>query len=392
MLPQIRSGRAGLHAFLSTPLWSREYDDVFAGRIITFREGPIENRSYRVLRSISTAGNNHELIIELESDVTAAEIADITAGIEMWINGRPRNSPGLGFDGTNVNQLAVKDSFGMPIGYDLPVALQPNHLTAAVDKSTVFAAGQGDFDESYDAPDFNNWFLSYRFVDEAGNATVIPSFHRPSVINYILNEEADWQAPVGTMPYGNVMASIARATMRPLPIFQNQLGTHSALNERFTGGNANFALRVPLQVNNPARLDQIAKVLAGSASVVDPYDVDNDGDGVTDSVWIDLRLPVITSPEGKLIKPLVAVMIEDLGGRLNVNAHSNYALVNSGVGLLNQGNRWASLPTNPFVLRGLGFGPAEINLPARYDSASNSAVAKLGQCPGPLSPGALLGT
>ncbi len=339
----------------------REYDDVFAGRIITFRDGPVENRSYRVLRSISLAGNNHELIIELEPDIVVAEI---TTGLEIWINGRPRNSPGLGFETGSgaISQLTTKDSFGTPVGYNLPVALQPNHLTAAVDKSTLFAAGQGDFDESYDAADFNNWFLSYRHVDALGNATVIPSFHRPSVINYILNEEADWQAPVGIAPYDNVMASIARATMRPLPIFADQFGNTNAINEKFTGGNANFALRIPMDVNSPARLDQIAKVLTGS--VLDPYDVDNDGDGETDSIWMDIRLPVFTSPEGKLIKPLVAVMIEDLGGRLNVNAHSNYALVNSIYGLSNQGNRWAGLPANPFVFRGLGFGPAEINLPA----------------------------
>ncbi|MEZ6076519.1 MAG: hypothetical protein R3C56_12925 [Pirellulaceae bacterium] len=52
-----------------------------------------------------------------------------------------------------------------------------------------------------------------------------------------------------------------------------------------------------------------------------PWDVDNDGDGVNDSVWVDLDLPVITSgAEGKLLKMMTAYYIEDLDNRLDLNA------------------------------------------------------------------------
>lgn len=46
-------------------------------------------------------------------------------------------------------------------------------------------------------------------------------------------------------------------------------------------------------------------------------DVDNDGDGVADGIWIDDFLP--ERPDGSEVR--VSLLVLDLGGRLNVNAH-----------------------------------------------------------------------
>ena len=54
---------------------------------------------------------------------------------------------------------------------------------------------------------------------------------------------------------------------------------------------------------------------------VGPWDVDNDNDGVPDSVWVDLGDPVAQAEDGTLYKPLYAFLIVDLDSRLNVNAH-----------------------------------------------------------------------
>ena len=56
-----------------------------------------------------------------------------------------------------------------------------------------------------------------------------------------------------------------------------------------------------------------------STSPTPPWDVDNDGDGVPDSVWIDLGYPVQSTADGRLYKPLFAILCLDLDGRLNVN-------------------------------------------------------------------------
>ena len=53
----------------------------------------------------------------------------------------------------------------------------------------------------------------------------------------------------------------------------------------------------------------------------DPLNVDNDGDGNPDSIWIDPGYPVQTDIDGRRYKNLVAYMVLDMDGRFNVNAH-----------------------------------------------------------------------
>ena len=52
-------------------------------------------------------------------------------------------------------------------------------------------------------------------------------------------------------------------------------------------------------------------------------EVDNDGDGISDSIWIDLGYPVQTDSLGRQYKPLAAYMVLDLEGRFNLNVHGN---------------------------------------------------------------------
>ncbi|EMI42575.1 hypothetical protein [Rhodopirellula sp. SWK7] len=345
-------------------LSTEDISDLYTGRVITFTSGNLNGRSFRILRSISTAAGSHDLIVSANAE--SGSLVPV-AGDTLWMNGVPRNAVGVGYDGTNVTSTApVSTSAYGNVGFSLPVALQPNLLDTSIDKSTFIATDGSDFDESYDAADFNNWFLSYR----QSNGIVIPSFHRPSVINYLLNETTTWDSPP-TNAYSDVVASIARGTFRPIPIAEDQLRTtgSDAVHSRFTGGNPSYALRAPLPMRGTgspadytaarARLNQLA-----SALIEGPWDVDNDFDGVADSVWIDMGLPFVTSPEGKLLKPLIAPMIRDLSGRLNVNAHGNYALINQGAGLNEAVTDWAGTTgANQFAFRGLGFGPAEINIP-----------------------------
>ena len=98
--------------------------------------------------------------------------------------------------------------------------------------------------------------------------------------------------------------------MRPLPEdhrqFNGQQPDHTELVDR-------------QQSYKPASIRCWTRELTGHVS----WDVDNDGDGVPDSVWVDLGMPVRTTADGRLYKPLFAILCVDLDGRLNLNAHGS---------------------------------------------------------------------
>ncbi|MFK8111208.1 MAG: hypothetical protein AB8B91_03365 [Rubripirellula sp.] len=413
--------------FIDAADGSLNIDDLYSNRVITFTQGPLRNRSFRVIRSTYVVASTGEwlehdsLYVDLPEDLIDANAGiqevfalfyrdtdgdgDVDAtdtaagGYEFVLNGAPRNSRGIGLSGTQIDQDVgdnpTQTQFGVnpslptstntgpnpPVGYDaVAVSLQPNHLGSEVDKSQL----GGDFDESYDAADYNNWFLSHttRTFDASGTlrTVTIPSFHRPSIINYLLNEETDWSS-AGNAEFSNIVASLQRSTFRPLPLANNALSGGSGIlspsfNSRFTGGIANYALRSPISLPTnttelAGRLDQLAKALTEG-----PFDVDNDLDGFAESIWIDLRLPMMTAPDGRLIRPLIAPMIEDLGGRLNVNAHHSPAVSSIETGVSSTNARYAQtrrLNEIRRTFRGLGHGPAEISILAK-DALGNDLL------------------
>ncbi|MEC7680652.1 MAG: hypothetical protein VX694_15380, partial [Planctomycetota bacterium] len=361
--------RIGVSVVGSPPPHIRRYDGVFAGLVLTL---PVQSdsptRSFRIASSRYQTADNHYLIIKLDDGTT---VGDITIGRSAIVNGRARNGKSASYrDATNGGSAATtKNALGGIA--DLPIALQPNQIYpgASNNKSPINDNGASDFDEDYDAADYNNWFLSHRV--DASSGDVIPSFHRPSVINYLLNQAGASNTP-------DLFASLARATFRPLPF--------ASLNNRsFTGGNPNYALRVPYDANaiSPAKMQQLLTALIDGQ-----WDVDNDSDGNADSIWIDLGIPEFVTREGKLIKPLVAPMIEDLSGRLNLNAHGNPQLSQlanvAGIGASNNVYWAREVPTalqpNPplptRLFRGNGWGPAEITLPTMTGPDGTDLLAK----------------
>ena len=207
---------------------------------------------------------------------------------DMW--GHDDTRP---FSGTGVDSGDATDN-------DVPYALQPNPrgwLTGTdfdtLDSNFVTAL-DGGTDEDYDAPDFDNPALA--IMDESG-AVTRPSFHDPWLFNYLENEET-WN-----------VALRRRISFRPL----------TEDHTDFDGGNSGFD------------------------AITGPWDIDNDGDGKADSVWIYTGDPAQLSTDGQQIVPLYAILLVDLDGRLNANLHSHGTLV-AGSGT------------------GFGTGPAEISL------------------------------
>ena len=97
---------------------------------------------------------------------------------------------------------------------------------------------------------------------------------------------------------------------------------------KYAGGNPDYTTMLRPNKNdhptfyqntNPSFNPTWDGVTAGQGQ----WDVDNDGDGIADSVWVDLGFPVRAAADGRLYKPLFAILCVDLDGRLNLNAHGN---------------------------------------------------------------------
>lgn len=391
----------------------------------------------------------HRLIYD--GNVTAAHVGGTAtppvAYAGFYINGRIQNGVGLGWDrprsafnttsgpnfnlhemvSTELNVNVVKDQTATStpgpnefpfrnqpyevaasgvLGVDLPVAYQgfygmhrlaPDFNVQTQLQSFITGLPPGDVDEPYDAADYNNLWLSY-FPNDAALGEPTPSFVRPALLNWIINQQSGGALSSQTpQRLRNVLYAIQRCTLRPLP-FQGDVKIPASLSARspgvlqlsyanFTGGNTSDGLVQPINMNSTdsnylaGRVISLARSLAGldtdGDGILDSWDVDNNGDGVVDSIWTDAGLALGQDASGRLYKPLVSYMIEDLGGRVNVNRAGNLAqardIINTNViGAVQQNGPvirpMSNAATSPLTYSisnlptGFGYGPAEIDL------------------------------
>src|SRR5207253_5569201 len=86
-------------------------------------------------------------------------------------------------------------------------------------------------------------------------------------------------------------------------------------------------------------------------------------DGLADSIWLDLNMPVTTLPDGRISVPLTAYLVQDADALINLNVAGNL----SGFVSLQSpfsGNPLASMPNapaTPVSRSNLGMAPTEIN-------------------------------
>ena len=169
----------------------------------------------------------------------------------------------------------------------------------------------------YTYPDTNNVFLAVLDTNPSSatfNQVIVPSFHRPLVWGGPLNDQtnANWTT--------------------------NQAGKYLTLRPRPADNTTSF----PYPTG--------------------PYgDVKNlDGaPGGNDSIWIDIGAPIMIAPNGQPYKMLVAPLILELDGRVNLNVHGNIR----------------NTSTNPYSHAGnQGWSPSEVNLsmlPFATDNTTN---------------------
>src|SRR5207245_2607534 len=76
--------------------------------------------------------------------------------------------------------------------------------------------------------------------------------------------------------------------------------------EKFLAVQAMSKILRPRAVDHPAAAASFPDLLPDPNTGKINLDVDNDGDGVTDSIWVDLGYPVQRDATGKTFKPLFA--------------------------------------------------------------------------------------
>lgn len=382
---------------------------------------------------LRTVGTNNPLrpfnlneVVSTDLNITRIEKGVASNMEAMPVTGIPYEVPDGPFDPNDDIAWPTLGLQQLPLrrGSDVPVALQGHyaiHRLARDEFATTPLESflqdlpPGDTDEPYDAPDFNNMWLSYMPTDSIlGEAA--PSFVRPGLLNWIINNQ---DGTMDTVRLQRMLVAMQRSTLRPLPI-ENDPMVPAAVADRgvgvkrldyskFTGSNNTPGLNQPIDFNNPSLPEvlAIARALAGrdddGDGVIDSWDVDNNGDGVVDGVWIDAGLPLTQSREGQLIKPLVSYLIEDLGGRVNVNLAGNIAQARNAItndlagavqhlapisqptsnAVKSPARVYTQVPAPPnrgYLLEtglpsGWGYGPAEIDIRALFTPIGTTPIS-----------------
>ena len=174
-------------------------------------------------------------------------------------------------------------------------------------------------------------------IPQSLGSMVVPSFHRPALLHYWA-QHPNFSVANQELYTGTSRAFLRKVMMRP--------SWHD--HPSFTGSNPDFA-------NTTNDYQRMLRMIYG------PWDVDNDLDGVRDSVWIDAGLPVMENSDGRLVKPLVSMLVVDMDGRLNLNAHGSEDIANR-VGNQPLNVTMAGGVISPRLPNGTGYGPAEISL------------------------------
>ncbi|MCY3007657.1 MAG: hypothetical protein NTV29_17005 [Planctomycetota bacterium] len=311
-------------------------------------------------------------------------------GYKCMINGAAFNNAGIGLE-TDSSQpgygnLDSRRLMALPAnaGKRVSPALLPNYDYLqhrdymAANNGVLGVSGVGDqgllkgqSNEGIDVPDWRDFWLSYTDVN-----VHLPSFHRPELIHYLTNL---YGAPSNAAEASELLRMVDASTARVMSYsYQGQNGVVS-VNPYFQPHGA-FPTYPRESLLADVPLTQYMRQLIDGT-----LDIDNDGDGKPDSVWINPNMQTIHAPDGRLLKPLAGVMIQDLDGRLNINLHgdrvqgsANANFGGSGLGFNAFANSSGLHRDGTSISQGFGFGPADISLNPLFDNNASLLTSNSG--------------
>ena len=305
-------------------------------------------------------------------------------GYKCVINDAPFNSPGIGIEDNilavgfgGIDGRSIMNAPTLPGG--IASGISPALLTDFKDLNNLGlvvsrlpgigvprtlptqALLNGNSNEGIDVPDYRDPWLAHQSVywnavSSTWENNIIPSMHRPEVIHYIAGVFGNPSA-LSPAQVNQLLRLIDASTSR---IMSYGFGVVS--NPNFRSDDPLYP-RLPASFtwSTPPTVPEILTLQSYVASqIIGPWDYDNDGDGINDSVLADAGMPATRGPDGKLLKPIMAVLIQDLDGRLNVNVHGDR--IQGRVGYPAVASLAGYRRTGELISQGSGFGPADISL------------------------------
>lgn len=317
-------------------------EQYYAGSVLTFMSGELKGQSHRILqyrmKFVTTmSGTEQKVVFVIDQDpiVARSNLVDLDGngginpanGDDFVVNDPPFNGTGYGYNPAEPTMAAFKRSLNLRDGAGDPVALLPNMLNSfPTGLASGYSIEAGGADESYDAPDYQNMYLS--FVPPGGTTTngILPSFHRQDLIRYWVKYLADEDtAGFGALSSNDRFALFRDPDSTSLP----DAGSPSvAVRDRVKAIRRKIILR-PLKETHPNFTGSNPNFDIFGTATNARWDIDNDLDGLPDSIWIDVGLPLKTDRQGRRYKPLAAILIKDMDGLINLNAHGFYTQLDS---------------------------------------------------------------
>ncbi|MHB8861704.1 MAG: hypothetical protein ACYC6N_04810 [Pirellulaceae bacterium] len=372
------------------------------GCVLTFVSGNLRNVSTRVAGytmdvTQSPPQARFRVLLANRDDLNIATSLNLD---QFVINGRAFAGTGAGYQGdpsaSNYGRLARSVTIG---GTSFPHTLLPNRV-GEPPAMTYTQYTQGGLNEGYDAADYQNVALAAMIPDPSnpGQVEVLPSFHQVALINYWANHSSGmWDPTSPSCPEPNRYREFRRSIVfRPMPWdHPNFDGGNPSLeagawnagpdgqpgiagvDDDGVGGADDLS-----ELGWPGSDDVLSNDVALTASLLNgSWDVDCDGDGTRDAVWLDLGFPIQTDASGRRYRPLFAILCTDLDGKLNLNAHGNLSHVASVPPGTQSVPLPVTLPTSPpgtvvssELPRGQGYGPPEISLMPLFGSVAEYAA------------------
>ena len=328
-------GTAGSHTSLLSKVLGR--NQVFPAGHATVNDllphnGPGIATSWVDVNGDGYCGPNDHVRFDMDGD--GAPDAVLDPSTDPLATG-PSGLPGFGINFSRAAQIdSSVDAFAQP--------------TTVATQYGALRPFRPDVDYTY--PDINNIHLAYEAI--VGDRRVfVPSFHRPDLLKSYRQSGFD-------TVYTDV--NTRRLVMRPHAEHRYPDGTRRFVTQgvqALSGDRSRFIGPFPFQVDT----DNDGRYNEQGYYSVDPntglsenyeLDVDVNGDGEPDGIWMDIGMDIVTLSDGRQFVPLVSYLVLDADSLINLNVHGNLD------GLRVNGQDFLS---GPVSVSNTGASPSEVN-------------------------------